>query len=76
MWRSLFAATLVYASGHPSLDGYRPGFLDRPLQAFYRDVNTAARSGKTVLMSFDGQRCMHYLRGYVATVDKQLRGSN
>jgi hypothetical protein len=76
MWRSLFAAAIVYACGHPSLDGYRPGFLDHPFQSFYHEVNTAARNGKTVLMTLDDARCMRYLKVYIEKMDAQLRGAD
>jgi hypothetical protein len=76
MWRSLFAASVIYASGHPSLDGYRPALLDRPLQGFYHDVNSAARDGRNVLTTLDDARCMRYLKGYIARMDAQLRSAN
>ena len=69
MWRTLFAATLVYGYGHPSLDGYRPALLDRPLQSFHQDVNSTARDGKKVLATIDdalgrlpGDRNMRFVR--------------
>ncbi len=76
MWRSLFAASVVYASGHPSLDGYRPTLLDRPLQGFYRDVNATARDGQNALATLDDARCMRYLKGYIARMDAQLRAAD
>jgi hypothetical protein len=75
MWRSLFAAALVYGCGHPSLDGYRPALLDRPLQAFHRNVKQAAGEGKNVLASLDDARCVRYLKDYIAVVDARLRGA-
>jgi hypothetical protein len=74
MWRSLIAAAIVYTSGHPCLDGYRPGLLDRPLQTFYLEVNKAAHNGKAVLSNFDETRCIGYLKAYIDRVDAQLRG--
>ena len=76
MWRSLFAAAAVYACGHPSLDGYRPVFLDKPLQGFYQDVNATARDGQRALATLDDARCMRYLKGYIAKMDAQLRSAD
>ena len=76
MWRTLIAASLVYGCGHPSLDGYRPAVLDRPLQSFYQDVNSTARDGQKVLATLDDYRCMRYLKGYIARVDEQLRSAD
>ena len=76
MWRSLFAALVIYGVGHPSFDGYRPAVLDRPLQAFYQEVNTAARDGQKVLATLDDARCMRYLKGYITKVDAQLRSAD
>ena len=73
MWRTLIAAVAVYGCGHPSLEGYRPVPLDRPLQSFYQDVNSAARDGQKVLATLDDARCMRYLKGYIARMDAQLR---
>jgi hypothetical protein len=73
MWRTLFAALVVYGSGHPSLDGYRPALLDRPLQSFYQDVNATARDGQKVLATLDDARCMRYLKNYIAYMNGQLR---
>ena len=73
MWRTLIAAVAVYGCGHPSLDDYRPALLDRPLQSFYQDVNSAARDGQKVLATLDDARCMRYLKGYIAHMDAQLR---
>jgi hypothetical protein len=67
---------MVYGCGHPSLDGYRPALLDRPLQSFYQDVNTAARDGQKVIATLDDYRCMRYLKGYITKVDAQLRSAD
>ena len=45
MLRTFIAAMIAYGWGHPSLDGYRPALLERPLQSFYADVNATARDG-------------------------------
>ncbi len=76
MWRTLFAACLVYGFGHPHLDGYRPAVLDRPLQSFYVEVNSAGRDGQKVLATLDDARCMRYLKGYIARMDAQLRSAD
>jgi hypothetical protein len=76
MWRSLFAASVIYASGHPAVEAYRPALLDRPLQGFYQDVNAAAREGHQVLTTLDDARCMRYLKTYIARMDAQLRSAN
>jgi hypothetical protein len=74
MWRTLIAAAIVYASGHPSLDGYRPGPLDRPLQAFYQEVNTVARTGKATLLNLDETRWVRQLKSYIERMGVQIRG--
>jgi len=75
MWRTLISATLVYGYGHPSLDGYRPGFLDRPLQSFHQDVNSTARDGKKVLATLDDARA-RYLRDYMERIEARLRSGS
>jgi hypothetical protein len=67
---------MVYGCGHPSLDGSRPALLDRPLQSFYQDVNSAARDGQKVLATVDDYRCMRYLKGYITRMDAQLRSAD
>lgn len=66
---------MAYAYGHPSLDGYRPALLDRPLQSFYADVNSTARDGRKALATLDDARCMRYLKSYIERLNAQLRGS-
>ena len=65
-------AAIAYGCGHPALDGYRPTMLDRPLQAFYQDVNVTAREGRKVLVSVNDARAA-YLKAYVDRAEKQLR---
>jgi hypothetical protein len=72
MWRGILAAVMVYGCGHPTLEGYRPAVLNVPLQAFYNQVNMAAREGETVLMS--GAR-LQYVRAYINIAERQLRGA-
>ena len=76
MWRSVLAAAAVYAYGHPDFDGYRPTALDRPLQAFHRDVNLVARDGKRALTTLDDARSMRYLKGYMEFMETKLRSAN
>ena len=76
MWRSIAMAALVYAYGHPKFDGYRPAGLDRPLQAFYVEVNKAALVGRQALERVDGDRAVGYAKTYVDTVEAQLRSAN
>jgi hypothetical protein len=72
MLRGICAAVIAYGCGHPALDGYRPTMLDRPLQAFYTDVNVAAFEGRKVLISVNNARSA-YLKAYVDRAEKQLR---
>jgi hypothetical protein len=76
MWRGLFAAGLIYGFGHPSFDGYRPSLLDRPLQAFYQDVNQTARDGRKMLASLEDPRAMRSVRSYIAKIDSQIRSGD
>ncbi|MGE0037401.1 MAG: hypothetical protein AB7S93_17430 [Xanthobacteraceae bacterium] len=73
MLRTFVAAMIAYGWGHPSLDGYRPVLLERPLQSFYADVNAAARDGRGALATLDDARCMRYLKVYVDRMESQLR---
>ena len=76
MWRALISISLIYGSGHPSLDGYRPALLDRALQSFHEEVNSAARDGQKVLASIDDTRLMRYLKDYAARIDARLRSAD
>jgi hypothetical protein len=76
MWRCVTMAALVYAYGHPNFDGYRPVGLDRPLQAFYVEVNKAAVTGRQALAKLDDDRAVHYLKAYVDKVEAELRSGN
>jgi hypothetical protein len=76
MWRSVIAAAVVYAYGHPGFDGYRPGVFDRPLHAFYTEVNQAARDGKRALSLLDDARAMRYLKGYIDNMDALLKSNS
>jgi hypothetical protein len=73
MLRTFIAAMIAYGWGHPSLDGYRPALLERPLQSFYADVNATARDGRGALATLDDARCMRYLKVYVDRMESQLR---
>jgi hypothetical protein len=72
MWRGIVAAAMVYGCGHPTMEGYRPAALNVPLQAFYNQVNTAAREGQMVLAA--GAR-MQYVKAYMKIAERQLRGA-
>jgi hypothetical protein len=75
MWRTFITAVIVYGSGHPGFDGYRPALLDRPLQSFYAEVNTTARGGRSALATLDDARCMRYLTAYIDRMGAQLRSA-
>ena len=75
MWRGLVTAWVIYGCGHPGLEGYRPEWLDRPLQSFHQDVNATARDGQKVLTSIDESRWMRYLKDYVAGMNARLRSA-
>jgi hypothetical protein len=73
MLRTFIAAMIAYGWSHPSLDGYRPALLERPLQSFYADVNATARDGGGAVATLDDARCMRYLKVYVDRMESQLR---
>jgi hypothetical protein len=75
MWKAVLTATIVYAYGHPHFDGYRPAALDRPLQAFYVEVNQSAHDGRRVLATLDDARAMRYLKGYIERMEEQLQSN-
>jgi hypothetical protein len=75
MWRALITACIIYGCGHPSLEGYRPAVLDRPLQGFHETVNTAARDGRKAIAAIDESRWMRYLKDYIAEMEMRLRSS-
>jgi hypothetical protein len=62
MWRGLVTAWFIYGCGHPSLDGYRPASLDRPLQSFYQEVNATVRGGWHMLVSIGDTRLARDIR--------------
>jgi len=76
MWRCIAMAALVYAFGHPKFDGYRPAGLDRPMQAFYVEVNKAALIGRRALGPVDSDRAVGYVKAYVDNVEAQVRSGN
>jgi hypothetical protein len=73
MWRTLLTAALVYGSGHPGLDGWRPSLLDGPVQSFHQLINTAASDGKKMIADLGDSPGMRCLRDYIASVEAQLR---
>ena len=74
MWRGILAAVIAYACGHPKLDGYRPAALNMPLQAFYQQINLAARTGQMALTSLSREHS-RYVNAYMARAERQLRGA-
>jgi hypothetical protein len=76
MWRTLFStlcvAAIFYGFGTPWLDGYRPAALDAALQAFHRQVNSAAQEGQKTLTSVNQARAS-YVKAYMGRAEKQLR---
>jgi len=76
MFRTLLAALTVYTYGHPAFDGYRPTFLDKPLQGFHVEINGAARDGERALSVLNDARTMRYLNKYIDSIDAQLRGAS
>ena len=74
MWRCLALAAMAYGCGHPALDGYRPGVLDRPLHAFYQQVNSVLVDGEKVALSLNRSR-QTYIKAYMGRVGEQLRSA-
>jgi hypothetical protein len=74
MWRGVPAIFIIYGWGHPSLESVRPGWLDRPLQAFHQDVNTAAREGQTAIANFDSAQHLRFLQDFVVSIQSKVRG--
>ncbi|HVY59929.1 MAG TPA: hypothetical protein VHA77_18905 [Xanthobacteraceae bacterium] len=73
MWRSVVAIGLIYGSGHPSLDPYRPAVLDRPLQGFYSDVNSVARDGRQMVARVAEFPVGSYLERFVGHLANEAR---
>jgi hypothetical protein len=60
MLRITLAAVAVYAFGCPGLDGRRPASFDKPLQAFYNEVNAAVTGSTQVFGLFSKERTQQY----------------
>lgn len=73
MFRTLLAAAVVYAYGHPSFDGHRPTALDKPVQSFYDGVNAVANDGRRALAVFDYARAARYVEVVMERLDRELR---
>jgi hypothetical protein len=73
MWRTVVAAALVYAYGHPAFDGLRPAALDYPLQAFHTAANDVARDGQRALAQFESARAKMHLKGYYERIESEFR---
>ena len=75
MWRTLISVSLIYGSGHPNLDGYRPALLDHALQSFHQEVNAVARDGERLLAGVNDTRFVHYLKDSFARAEGRLRSA-
>jgi hypothetical protein len=64
-------AAIAYAWGAAGWDGYRPAVLDRPLQAFHRQVNLAGEQGRSLLVAANSLRSS-YVNAILAQAKKQL----
>jgi hypothetical protein len=73
MWRTVVAAALVYAYGHPGFDGMRPAVLDHPLQAFHAAANEVARDGHRVLANLESSRAKQHVKTYIDRIEAELR---
>ena len=73
MWRVLVTTWIFYGCGHPALEGYRPPFVDRPLQSFHEQVNAAAQEGKRGLVAIGESAPVRALKSYFTRMDGQLR---
>ena len=80
MWRGILAAVLVYGCGHPALEGYRPEWLERPLQGFYQDVQKATSAARVAMAGLDQERIGGYIRIFTdrfkSEVSKDLHSVN
>ena len=75
MWRTALIAVAVYGYGHPMLEGYRPGLLDRPMQAFHTEIKHAGYESYRVVMTLDATQAGRTLRSYVEYANNWLRGN-
>ena len=73
MFRILVTAAVLCGSGHPSLDGYRPVALDRPLRELHRDINRAAAEGRRALKFFDDARTVRHFTGALNQLNAMWR---
>lgn len=72
MFRVLIALGAAYGLGNPSLDGYRPTALDKPLHGFYSDINTVVGHYGHVVKNFDSGRVISFLGRMTKKVTAQL----
>jgi hypothetical protein len=75
MLRTLIAAVTVYGYAQPGFDGYRPAFLDKPLQAFSVEINSGAQDGRRALTFIDKTHLWHYADAVVARVRTEMHAS-
>ena len=51
-------AAALYASGHPSLDAWRPAAFERSLREFHRDVNRLGNDTVQTVTGIDPARAL------------------
>lgn len=68
MLRTLIAAVTVYGYAQPGFDGYRPAFLDKPLQAFSVTIDSGAQQSQRALAVFNKARLWHYADVFIERV--------
>jgi len=76
MWRGvlgvLAVVLAVYGYGHPYFDGYRPTAVDRALQSFHTEVDSAARAGKQALAGLDQSRANQAIRNFIDRIQSEI----
>jgi hypothetical protein len=68
MLRTLIAAVTIYGYAQPGFDGYRPAFLEKPLQAFSGEINSGAQTGRRAIAVFEKARLWHYADTFIERV--------
>jgi len=72
MGRILFVAALIYAAGHPALDGQRPALFDRPLRSFHAEIDRMARDTRRAWSVLDDAGSMRHLRPLIDQIGAML----
>jgi hypothetical protein len=75
MIRTFTLAVALYAYGQPCCHDYRPAMLDRPVQAFYADVNSVARQARRALALVNDPRTKQYFTSYLTVIGQQLNSA-